>query len=154
MTTLVSRSRLLPSRLLFSLALASSLLSYCYYVVVVAATSAGKRSSLCCCADLRVLHHLSIYFIAKLGLGFSFSQSEDTRSYREDTFFIQCESATTTTACIFEQSDDGFVRKGGQKQIACSNNLWLWNGYCCLFVLHRLAHVLDSIRSRKIKYAS
>jgi hypothetical protein len=64
-------------------------------VVVVAATSAGQRSSLCCFADLCVLHHLSIYFIAKLGLGFSFSKSQDTRSYCEDTFFMQGESATT-----------------------------------------------------------
>ncbi len=115
MPTLVSRPGLLPSRLLFCLALASSLLSYCYYVVVIAATSAGQRSSLRCCADLCVLHHLCIQFIAKLGLGFSFSKSQDTRSYCEDTFFMQCESATTTAACIFEQSDDGFVRQGGQK---------------------------------------
>jgi hypothetical protein len=28
---------------------------------------------------------------------------------------MQFESATKTTVCIFEQSDDGFVRKGGQK---------------------------------------
>jgi hypothetical protein len=38
---------------------------------------------------------------------------------------------------------------GAKKQIACCNNLWLWNRYCCLFVLHRLAHVLE-IRPEKL----
>jgi hypothetical protein len=38
---------------------------------------------------------------------------------------MQSESATTTAACIFEQSDDGFVRQWGQKNRLLQQSLAL-----------------------------